>query len=292
VPGKLTSLLAVIRYREAVIFQTPSLVALALYLPDFAPDNLWRALLLSLGCFLIMAYIFAYNDWADFALDHQVPGQSKNTFLYRGITAAEMLSVAIGLATAGTLIVALVSVAVVPVVLLMVLLGLAYSLPIRGLKGKSIPVYSSFLHFTGILLVFVFGAMAFSPIQMRGLLVGSYFGILITAGHLVQEVQDYAGDRSSKVSTNAVKFGQRPMFVFAFVLFAFSFVVLYALAQAGLVPAAAKYSLLLFPIYAVWAARAYRAGLDEKDVRRLRNQYRLLFAIVVLVISVSAVLQR
>ena len=284
----MSAYLSVIRIREAIIFQSPSVVAMAVYLPEVAPPLLWRVLLLSLGCFLIMTFIFAYNDWADLAMDDQVPGQKKNTYLQRGVGPGEMLRLSIGLAGAGTLIIAAVAINLLPVTALMILLGLAYSVPIPGLKGKAVPVYASTLHFAGILLCFVFGTMAVTPLRTPAMLVGCYFGVLITAGHLVQEVQDYASDRASQVATLAVRLGQRSVFLLSFALFGFSFLFLYVLAQAGLVPAASRYATLLFPIYALWAWGAYRAGLDEGSMRTLRNRYRVLFGIVVMVMIVGA----
>ena len=286
--GKLSAYLSVIRIREAIIFLSPSVVAMAIYLPDVSPRPLWRVLLLSLGCFFIMAFIFAYNDWADLAMDDQVPGQRKNTYFKRGIEPGEMLRLSIGLAIAGTLLIAAVASNLLPVTALMILLGMAYSVPIPGLTGKAVPVYASILHFAGILLCFVFGAMAVTPLRTPAILVGCYFGVLITAGHLVQEVQDYASDRASQVATLAVRLGQRPVFLLSFALFGFSFLFLYVLAEAGLVPAASRYTTLLFPIYALWAWGAYRSGLDEGSMRSLRNRYRVLFGIVVMLIIVGA----
>src|SRR3990172_4713991 len=164
-----TSVLAAIRVREALIFQTPALAAMALHIPDLSSPRLLQALLLSVGCFLIMAYIFAYNDWADLALDQEVPGKSGQTYLQRGIAPRQMPVLAASLAVVGTLVVALVSLPLLPIALLMVVLGLAYSLPVRGLKGKGIPIYSSALHFIGILLVYLFGAMAFTGFSPQAL---------------------------------------------------------------------------------------------------------------------------
>jgi len=265
---------------------------MALYIPEFGAKYIVRAAILSIGCFLIMAYIFVYNDWADFSLDDTVAGQRKNTFVYRGIAPRQMLLLTAALALSGAAIISLVSIALLPIALAMIALGIAYSLPVAGLKGKAIPIYASALHFVGILLVFLFGAMAFGPLDARAWQVGSYFGLVIMAGHLVQEVQDFSGDQSARVTTTAVRFGKRRMFALSFGLFSVSFAVLYLLADAGAIPSLARYALIFYPVYAWWALRAWKDGLQEGRVRRLRNQYRVLFAVMILAIAIAALVQK
>jgi 4-hydroxybenzoate polyprenyltransferase len=289
VSSKPISLLSHIRFRDSIIFQSPTFVALATFIPNASPTHVAQALILVLGSFLIMAHIFAFNDWADMALDYQNTHKRDGSFVEHGFTSREMLNLASWLAVGGIGAVAVASIALVPIALVMILLGVAYSFPVKGLKAKGIPVLSSILHFAGIVLAFLLGSTAFSAIDSRSVLIGCYFGILITAGHLVQEVQDYADDRRGGIRTNAVQFGQAPMFILSFALFAFSFLFLIALAQAGFIPALAEYSVILFPVYAFWAIKVYRAGLESANVRRLRNQYRILFAVVVLVLLLSAI---
>jgi 4-hydroxybenzoate polyprenyltransferase len=120
------------------------------------------------------------------------------------------------------------------------------------------------------------------------LLVGSYFGVLIVAGHLVQEVQDYADDRLAGMRTNAVQFGQEPVFVLACAVFGLSFLYLIWLSQARLITGLAQFTVLLYPVFAVWAIQASRAGLAKDHVRRLRSGYRMLFALVVVVMLAGA----
>lgn len=290
--NKLLSALRHVRYRDAVIFQSPTVIGLVMFLPEISWAILARAFMVSLGSFLMMAYIFAINDWADIGLDYETPEKRKHTFVDRGITPRAMLVLSAFLAAVSVLILAMVSWRHVAEALLIMTFGLAYSIPVRGIKGKGIPVFSSLLHFATTLLAFLMGSMAFSSVDARALWVGSYLGILISSGHLVQEVQDFAGDRLSKVRTNAVQFGQKSVFFFACTLFGFSFLFLFGLAQAGLVPNEMKYTVLLYPMYVAWALQAYRAGLQRDGVRRLRNQYRMLFGVVVLTLLLSDLVNR
>ena len=77
------------------------------------------------------------------------------------------------------------------------------------------------------------------------------------------------------------------MFALALGLFGLSFLVLVGLAEAGLLPKAVEYSLVLFPVFAIWAIRTYRTGLDRDSVSRFRSNYRRLFAVVVIVLLVA-----
>jgi 4-hydroxybenzoate polyprenyltransferase len=176
--------------------------------------------------------------------------------------------------------------------LLAIMFSLAYSVPVWGIRGKSVPVFSSFLHFGGTLLSFLLGSLTFVSADLRSLLLASYPAVLITAGHLVQEVEDYEEDRLSRCQTNAVRFGQKPVFFLATTLFTFSFVILYWLADIGLLPSVIKYFSILYLGYAVIAAQAYRAGLTQNSVRHLRDQYRILFGIVVLAMLTISLLNK
>lgn len=285
--GELMTLVGCIRYRDAVIFAGPSLIGLLIFLPGVSLATVLRAIPLALGSVLLMAYIFAINDWADIGLDRKNAQKHQHTFLEKGIARHGILGLSVFLATASVLILTTLSWSHALIALTIVAFGFAYSLPIAGWQGKRIPVLSSCLHFVTIVSAFLLGSMTYSPIDARALLVGSYLAILITAGHLVQETQDYHDDLAATVRTNAVQFGQRPVFALALGLFGLSFLVLVGLAEAGLLPKAVEYSLALFPVFAIWAIRTYRTGPDRDSVSRFRSNYRRLFAVVVIVLLVA-----
>lgn len=281
-----------IRVRDAIIFQAPTIIGMALHMPNMDPSVAVRAILLTAGSFLIMAHIFAFNDWADMALDYQNQDKRSRSLIELGIASREIFYLALGLAVLGLVIVAIVSVSLVPIAGTMILLGIAYSFPAAGLKAKGMPVISSILHFAGTVLTYLLGSAAFASIDTSAIVLGSYFGVLITAGHLVQEVQDYADDRLAGIRTNAVQFGQANTYWLSFGLFGFSFGLLVWLASVGILPSVSAYTAILFGIYAYWAVDVYRSGLKSSRVRELRNRYRLLFAVVALVLLIGALVQK
>jgi 4-hydroxybenzoate polyprenyltransferase len=285
-------ILSRIRYSEAFIFQSPTILGLAMYLPGISLQHAINALLACLGSFLLAASILTINDWADINLDSQNSLKRNDTFLELGINPKQILGLSISLATAGTLVFAALSISHVIVALIAIVFGLAYSIPVHGMQGKSIPIYSSFLHFSGTLLAFLLGALTFAHIDWRSLLMASYPAVLITAGHLVQEVEDYEEDQRSQCRTNAVRFGQKAVFIFASLLFGFSFLLLYWLAEKGLFIGVIKYAVILYLLYLALAVQAYRTGLTRDSVRQLRNQYRILFAVIALTMMIGSLLKR
>jgi 4-hydroxybenzoate polyprenyltransferase len=278
----LSAMLARIRAGEALIFMTPTVMGLVMFVPALAPGYALDALLACAGSFFLAASILAVNDWADIRLDTQNALKRKRTFLEMGIGPRQMLGLTIGLGAAGLLLFAALSRLHALAALGALALGAAYSVPVGAVRGKSLPVLSSLLHFGGTLLAFLLGALTFAPDDWRGLLAAAHPAILITAGHLVHEVEDYEQDRLSGCRTHAVRFGPKPVFGAASLLFAASFALLYWLAAHGFLPAPVQAAALLAPVYAVFAVRAYRSGLTRDGIRRLRHQYRALFAAVTL----------
>jgi 4-hydroxybenzoate polyprenyltransferase len=290
--SNLNSAVATIRWREAVIFQTPAVLGLAVFIPALSLGSAWRSAVACIGSFLSAASILAFNDWADINLDSQNSLKRHGTFVERGFRPTQMLSQALALAAAGLFIFALLSGTQVMVAFAAILLGLAYSVPIGTLRGKSIPIFSSFLHFGGTLLSFLLGALTFAPDDWRGLLIAAHPAILLTAGHLVQEVEDFEEDRLSGCRTNPVRFGRTPVFIVGAVLFGLSFWLLYWLTDSGFFPPFVKYTAALYLLYLALAAQAYRAGLTRASTRRLRDRYRVLFAVVLLAMLLGSLLQR
>ena len=288
--GRLSSYLSHIRFRDAIIFQVPSLVGMSYAISVINVESIQRALLLALGGFLLMAHIFCFNDWSDSSLDSLRGSDDVGTAMSNGLGSRETLALALFLGIASLFTITLLSRTLTIIAAAAIFLGIVYSFPNPRFNGKGIPIFSSALHFTGTVLTFLLGYVLFSEIEARALLIGVYFGIIITAGHLVQEVKDYVDDRTAQISTNAVRFGPKSTFIAACLLFAFSFVYLFGLAEAEFVPSVLKYLLIFLPVLGVMAVRTYKAGLDLENVQKFRSQYRRLYAAIVLVMSASALI--
>ena len=151
-----------------------------------------------------------------------------------------------------------------------------YSHP--ALSAKSAPVLSSLPHLLGGLLHFLLGYSLFDALDRRGILIGFFFALTFTAGHLNQEVRDHEGDRVNGLRTNAVFFGKERTFLAGLVLFMLAYADLAWLAFRGLIPAAlGVLPLVLGPIHLALSVRAMRRGLSFDSVGRLQRGYRTLY---------------
>ena len=169
-------------------------------------------------------------------------------------------------------------------------LGVFYSHP--RLNGKGTPIISSCPHLVGGVLHFLLGYSLFTPIDQSGILIGLFFALTFTAGHLNQEVRDYDGDRLNGVHTNAVAFGKTPAFLAGLVVFTLAYTDLFLLAGMGVVPAAlAIMPLVLYPIHVVWSVQTLRAGLTFTNVSRFQDRYRMLYGVIGLGIVLALLLR-
>ena len=166
-------------------------------------------------------------------------------------------------------------------------LGILYSHP--RLNAKSMPILSTLLHLLGGFLHFVFGYVLFSPIDLRGVLIGLFFGVTFAAGHPVQEVRDFHEDREVGAKTNAIVFGTRPNFFAGLILFAIQYAYLFMLAFCKVVPNfLALLAVICFLVHAFWSIAALRSGLTSESISRFQNRYRMLYALLGLAMLASA----
>lgn len=287
IPIKLKMWLACIRYKDAIVAQVPALVGITFSLEKIDTITTINILYCGLGAFFLMAHIFCLNDWADEVVDAQDPRKRDNNFLAKNVTGLEMLYLAVVLGAASLLLFAILSYQLLILTFLGIVLSLLYSFPIPNFQGKRIPFLSSVLHIIGSLITFLLGYALFAEIDAGGLSIGIYFSLIFVAGHLMQEVQDWAGDRANGIRTHAVRFGPKATFAAANVIFSLSYVYLFWLAQVGYIPAFLRYIILFYPIYIMMAWQVSQKGLAFDSMNRFRDGYRLLYAVIVFIISVG-----
>ncbi len=283
---KLKTWSSCIRYQDAFVALMPAVVGIIFSLEYLNFETGFKILYCTIGTFFLMVHIFSFNDWADMVADHQDP-KKENSFLTKDITEMEMLSLAVISALASLLIFVFLSRQLFMLAILGIALSTVYSFPNTRFQGKRIPFLSSILHMAGSSIAFLLGYALFSKIDARGIYIGFYFSLLFVAGHLMQEVQDFDGDRLNGTRTHAVRFGQGPTFITANVLFTLSYIYIFWLAQTGIVPSVLKYLLLFYPVHIIMVWQVSRNGLDYHNMRQLRDRYRLLYGLIVLIICVS-----
>jgi len=266
------SLLFHIRCREVLMLQGPPLMGAALSLTRWTGTSLVSTGILFFAGFLLVAHIWSLNDWVE------LPAERRNPVLGLSLSLLALSMVLFTCLGRTTLFIAI-GVA---------LLGFAYSHPAIGAKGR--PVLSSVTHLAGGSLHFLLGYSVFSHISWKAVMISSFFTLVFTAGHAMQEVQDYEEDRCNDIRTNAVVFGKNAVFIAAFIGFVFAYGDLVLLSLYGALPPRVwLIAGALFPLHCHWSLYALRAGLCPDDVGRLRNRYRVLFLLIGMAIALGII---
>jgi 4-hydroxybenzoate polyprenyltransferase len=286
----LAALVKCIRYRDVLVLQGAPLMGVAFSMRALTSQAIGELVLFVVASFLLVAHIFSFNDWAGASMDRNDPNRSQKVFSTKGVSPRDVFLLCAVLLALSLLLFAQLSRQTLLLAIAIAALGVFYSHP--GLNGKGTPIISSCPHLVGGVLHFLLGYSLFSPIDPSGVLIGLFFALTFTAGHLNQEVRDYDGDRLNGVHTNAVAFGKTPAFLAGLVVFTLAYTDLFLLAGMGVVPAAlAIMPLVLYPIHVVWSVRTLRAGLSFTNVSRFQGRYRMLYGVIGLGIVLALLLR-
>jgi 4-hydroxybenzoate polyprenyltransferase len=286
----LSALLQCIRYRDVLILQGAPLMGVAFSMQALTWQAIGNLVLFVISSFLLVAHIFTFNDWAGASTDRNDPNRSENVFSTKGVASRDVLLLSAFLLAVSLVLFAQLSRQTVLLALAIAALGVFYSHP--RLNGKGTPIVSSCPHLIGGVLHFLLGYSLFSPIGQSSILIGLFFALTFTAGHLNQEVRDHDGDRLNAVHTNAVTFGKTRAFVAGLIVFSLAYADLFLLAAMGIVPAAlALMPLVLYPIHVAWSIQTLRAGLSFTNVSRFQGRYRLLYGAMGLGIVLALLLR-
>jgi 4-hydroxybenzoate polyprenyltransferase len=270
--------LVALRLPDLLVLQGPPLLGVAFVQKPFTSEGIVPLLLLLLANSLLLAYVFLLNDSEGLAADSSDPNKARETAVAMAIGWHEMRLLSIILGCLGLLLFGLISLGVLLPAVCIAVLALIYSS--RAVHAKGIPILSSGVHLAGGVLLFLLGYALFGEVDRRGLLIGLYFALIFAAGHLNQEVRDYEADLRSGIVTNAVRFGKRHTFLAAFLVFTCSYVYLLWLGSLDILPARVGWILGLYPVHAVLFWRTYRGDLTFERVSRFRAYYRVLYALV------------
>ena len=253
---------------------------LGCFLGGFTPgrSDLIRLGLLLLGSLALTAHVFVFNDWAGQSSDIRDPRRAMFVFSRQGISSSQVARVATAL-----LIFANVAFACVgkPAILLgaaIATLSLLYSC--SPSFGKSTPIMASLNHLLGGALHFLLGYTLFHPLDVSGLMISLFFGLVFAGGHLNQEVRDYEGDLLNGIRTSAVVFGCRRTFLASLLTFTAAYAILGDLAALGILPRFLLWSTVLWLLHVAWSLRALQHGLGFETAIWMQRRYRLLFACI------------
>jgi 4-hydroxybenzoate polyprenyltransferase len=278
-----------IRFDEVFLLQGPPVMG-AIF--SFAGLTMGHSLLAAaaavVGSICLVAHVFVLNDWAGIDGDLRDPNRATWVFTAKGVSRTEMAQLAVTLLAVSLMLFAFVSATAFVLALAIAGLSALYSAPMFHMKG--LPILNSILHLVGGTLHFLLGYATFSTIGGRGFAIACFFGLVFAAGHLTHEARDRDGDLLNRIQTNAVAFGKMQSFVAGFVLFTAAYALLIALAAFGAVPRALFVAAALYPLHFYASVRTLRAGLTFESLSRLQTCYRLLYAVIGIMMLVTVLL--
>lgn len=262
------------RWLEVAVLQASPLLGAWLGGLRLDADDLPRASIMMLGSLALTAHVFVVNDWAGHATDAHDPRRAGNDRVTRrdlGQLAVALLAVAAALLAAADTGALLLGAGIAA-------LSAAYSC--GPVLSKATPFGASVNHVTGGILHFLMGYTLVRDPDAEAAVLSLVFGLVFAAGHLNQEVRDREADRAAGLRTSAVLFGPRRVLVASFALFTAAYGLLLALAATDVLPGVALATGPIWVAHAAFTRQALRRESPGEAALRLQRRYRVLFAIV------------
>lgn len=270
--------LSCLRYREILVLQGSPLIGAVFSMGKLRADRLGALLVFAAASVMLVAHVFALNDWAGVDADLEDANKVAGVFATKGISRGAMRRLWIVLLVLSLALFGLLGARPLAIALAIAILGLLYSRPAS--PAKSLPVLGSLLHLGGGMLHFLLGCSLFRAIDAPAVTLSFFFGLAFAAGHLHQEVRDFDGDVRNAIKTNAVTFGKLPTFIAGLALFTLAYAQLVLVAAWGILPVWLAGLALLYPVHLYWSFQAAAAGLTFASIGQLQARYRALFAVI------------
>jgi 4-hydroxybenzoate polyprenyltransferase len=278
-PVRLSSrLLSCIRWGEVLLLQGTPLIGIFFSIKTWTVGNILVLAIFAVASCCLVAHVYVFNDWSGIHGDLKDPNRAAQTFLAKGISRTELGFLATALLVLSLLLFAFVSELTLILALAIASLSALYSAPLLHIKG--VPLFNSLLHFVGGALHFFLGYSAFAVIDTRAIVIGCFFGLVFTAGHLTHEARDHDGDLLNGIRTTAVAFGSRQSYFAGLALFTAAYALLVALATDGVVPRVLVLAGVLYPVHLFATLRTMDAGLNFESLSQLQRCYRALYAVI------------
>lgn len=286
---RLLRLLSCIRLDEVLVLQGTPVMGAILGLGVPTSDDGARGLIFAAGSLCLVAHVFVINDWSGIDGDLRDPNRATRTFAAKGVSRVGIGLLAVMLLGLTLLLFSLLGANSLVLASAILVLSTLYSAPAIHMKGR--PILGSALHLAGGALHFLLGYATFSAVDARGIAIGCFFGLIFAAGHLVHETRGHEGDLLNGIRTNAVAFGKAQSFGWGLALFTAAYVLLVVLALWGALPRNLVFAAALYPVHLHASLRAARAGLTVESLLQLQRCYRLLYALVGVMLVVPVLLQ-
>lgn len=232
--------------------------------------------------YLMALHVFLINDWYDFTNDRNDPGKalllvsSKFIFVMALFSGLFSLVILISFSTNSFFI-----------GLMLFLLSLVYSTSTFYIHGKTICILASLLHLVGGLLAFLLGYLFVGIYSTDVLIAGLMIGILLSAGHIFQEIQDVQGDLKNNIRTTANLLGINHSAFLGLGLLFMAHLIMEYLIGTGFFPAVTAGNWVAFILVALSIGNKLRKKITRYSIKQFRNQYRIVYAALGLYIFIK-----
>jgi 4-hydroxybenzoate polyprenyltransferase len=271
---------------EVLVLQASPLLGALLGSVDHDGISLGRIASLLAGSLALTAHVYVFNDWAGRSDDLNDARRARYLFGRSGVSSRQVASAAVGLLVVAILLLALVGASPVLFGAAMAAVSLLYSGSTSWGKGR--PIIGTLLHLIGAALHFLLGYTAGHAIDVRGISIAFFFGLVFAGGHLNQEVRDYEADRRNRIRTNAVVFGCRRTFLSSLLVFTAAYILVGVLAWCGILAHSLIWTLMLWPWHVACSMQALRSGLGFETAVWMQRRFRLQFALLGLAMVLTA----
>lgn len=239
------------------------------------------------GSLALTAHVYVFNDWAGRSDDLNDARRARYLFGRSGVSSRQVASVAVGLLIVAILLLAFVGASPVLFGAAMAAVSLLYSGPTSWGKGR--PIIGTLLHLIGAALHFLLGYTGPGhAIDVRGISIALFFGLVFAGGHLNQEVRDYEADRRNRIRTNAVVFGCRRAFLSSLLVFTAAYLLVAVLAWFGILARPLIWTVMLWPWHVACSMQALRSGLGFETAVWMQRRFRLQLALLGLAMVLTA----
>jgi len=197
--------------------------------PSLQAIDCLRFLLYSLGSFLFVTSVYAFNAYGGYQKDQSNQRLNK----LQNLSAQKFLSITLVTALSFLFCFYILSLLIALLSILSYLFWIAYSYPQKGLKNY--PITGTLVHFVTQVIHFQMGYLVFQPLDTISYSVSIYFALLFSAAHFHHEVIDYQSDKQKKTTTSAVFFGQQFVEWISLGIFSIAILYWYVLFSRGIV---------------------------------------------------------
>lgn len=264
------------RLPEVLLICGAPFLGVLLTIPDLTLSSIGRAAYVLTGILALAIHIYLYNAWAGLVYDQADPRRKVDPLLRGQLKPAKALAASLVSLSISLAIFLSLSVGLFLIALAKAALWFLYAHPRIALKR--IPVVPTLLHVAGGTLAVYLACTAMEGLSLERIWVSFYFGLVLGAGHLNHELLDCEVDRLGNFKTSPIRFGKKPVFIASFIFFTFSTAYFCGLTAAGVLSGSLVLGLVaVYPLYAMFVFRAYKAGISADAIQRLRSQYRALY---------------